>query len=79
MILGKIKHYNEKKRYGFISRNDGGIDCFFHISEIWEGGINPPKEGAAVFFEVKQSNKGPRAINVKLCEGYHEKTKNEEG
>ena len=65
MILGKIKHYNEKKHYGFIGR-DSGKDCFFHISEVWEGERNTPKEGQAVSFEIREGDRGPQAVNIKI-------------
>ena len=66
MITGKISFYNERKQYGFIKRDDGDKDCFVHVSEIWEGETNIPQVGQAVSFEVKEGDRGPQAVNVKV-------------
>jgi len=64
MPEGKVKWFNEKKGYGFISRDDGE-DVFFHYSEIVSNGFKTLAEDQAVSFEVKDGPKGLQAINVK--------------
>ncbi|MGQ9508786.1 MAG: cold-shock protein [Thermodesulfobacteriota bacterium] len=63
MARGRVKWFNEKKGYGFISRSDGN-DVFVHYSSIKRDGFKSLYEGDEVEFEVSQSPKGPQAINV---------------
>jgi cold shock CspA family protein len=37
METGKIKFYNPTKGFGFIKRDAGGEDLFFHINNVMEG------------------------------------------
>ena len=64
-IKGKVKFFNEKKGYGFITKADGLGDVFVHFSAIQEQGFKNLKEGEEVEFEVEQAEKGPQAINVR--------------
>lgn len=61
-MKGKVKWYNARKGYGFITGEDNE-DIFVHESAI------PPKtsldEGDRVEFKIKDSEKGPQAINIK--------------
>lgn len=65
-MLGKVKWFNDKKGYGFISGDDGK-DYFVHYSEIQDGekGQKNLTEGEEVEFDVQQTNKGVAAKNVK--------------
>ena len=63
MAKGRVKWFNGKKRYGFISREDGN-DVFVHYSAIKGGGFKVLNEGDEVEFEVSQGPKGPQATNV---------------
>jgi CspA family cold shock protein len=66
-IEGTVKWFSNPKGYGFISR-DGGEDVFVHYSEIQGSGFRSLSAGERVEFVVKQSEKGPRAAEVRSLE-----------
>ena len=61
---GTVKWFNERKGFGFIEQ-EGGDDLFVHHSAIDEAGFKTLNEGDKVSFEIEQSDKGPKAKNVK--------------
>ncbi len=63
MAKGHVKWFNEKKGFGFISRDDGN-DVFVHFSAIKRDGFKSLYEGDEVEFEVSQGPKGLQATNV---------------
>ncbi len=63
MAKGRVKWFNEKKGYGFISRDDGN-DVFVHFSAIKRDGFKSLYEGDEVEFEVSEGPKGLQASNV---------------
>ena len=63
MATGKVKWFNAEKGYGFIT-TDEGKDVFVHYSAIQGDGFKTLDEGAAVSFEITESNRGPQASNV---------------
>jgi CspA family cold shock protein len=63
MATGKVKWFNEKKGFGFISRDDGD-DVFVHFSEINSAGFKTLAENQEVSFDIKEGPKGLQASNV---------------
>ena len=63
MATGIVKWFNDQKRFGFITPDDGGKDLFVHANSI-EGGTL--RDNDQVQFEVGEGKKGPCAENVTL-------------
>ena len=63
MAEGKVKWFDERKGFGFISRDDGD-DVFVHFSEINSDGFKTLTEDQEVSFEIKEGPKGLQASNV---------------
>jgi len=59
---GKVKWYNARKGYGFIEGEDGK-DIFVHRTSIPQGVFL--NEGDQVEYETEDSERGPKAINIK--------------
>jgi CspA family cold shock protein len=64
MTKGTVKWFNEKKGFGFLSREDGD-DVFVHHTSIQAEGFKTLREGQEVEFEVQDGPKGPQAVNVR--------------
>lgn len=65
MHTGKIKKLVRERGFGFISDTDGR-EVFFHQSSLIEAKFDDLKEEQGVEFEIENSPKGPRAVNVKV-------------
>ena len=63
MATGTVKWFNEEKRFGFITPDEGDQDFFVHQSGL-AGGLHSLEEGAKVSFDTEESDKGPKAVNV---------------
>lgn len=67
MAKGIIKRYDFRKGFGFIVDDKSGKDLFFHKTE-WQGD-GPIRQGIAVKFTEKDSDKGPQAEAVIPVDG----------
>lgn len=67
MAKGIIKRYDFRKGFGFITDDKNGEDYFFHKSD-WQGD-GPIRQGIAVKFNDKESDKGPQAESVIPLQG----------
>lgn len=62
-MKGKVKWFSSKKGYGFIDGEDGK-SIFVHYTGIQSNEYKTLNEGDEVTFEVENTEKGPKAINV---------------
>jgi len=67
MHKGKIKKLVRDRGFGFISDTDGR-EVFFHQSGLIETAFTSLNEDQEVEFEIEKSDKGPRAINVRVTQ-----------
>ena len=65
MNEGKVKWFDSKKGYGFVSNTSDDKDYFVHFSEIQIDGFKTLEEGQKVEFEIGEGTKGAVAKNVK--------------
>lgn len=63
MPTGTVTRFLSDKGFGFIQTPDSEKDVFFHQS-AFEG---DPREGQNVEFEIEDSDRGPRAVNVRAA------------
>ncbi len=66
-MKGTVKMFNKEKGYGFIHAEDNR-DYFFHYSALIMDEPDAYKiadKGEHVEFDVQESDRGPRAANVK--------------
>lgn len=66
MHSGKIKKLISERGFGFISDSDGR-ELFFHQSGLVDVKLSDLTEGQDVEFEVENSEKGPRAVSVRVA------------
>ncbi|MBM7558648.1 cold-shock protein [Marinitoga litoralis] len=66
-MRGKVKWFDAKKGYGFISGEDGN-DVFVHFTALKMDGFKTLEEGQEVEYEVQENDKGLQAVNVRVVE-----------
>lgn len=64
-MKGRIKFYNEDKRFGFIATQEG--DYFFHVSEFGQHDLQP-SAGSYVEFTPSSNRRGPMAKAISFLE-----------
>ncbi|OGH68358.1 MAG: cold-shock protein [Candidatus Magasanikbacteria bacterium RIFCSPHIGHO2_02_FULL_45_10] len=63
-MKGTIKTILADKNFGFITPEEGAKDIFFHATSLSGVEFSQLKTGDVVNFDVEESDKGPRAVNV---------------
>ncbi len=62
---GTVKWFNDGKGFGFITGDDG-VDVFVHYLAIEGTGHRSLSEGQRVSYEVVDTAKGKKAIDVSI-------------
>ena len=68
MPTGTIARLLIDKGFGFI-RDESGLEHFFHRSSVQGAVFELLREGQRVDFIIEESQKGPRAGDVRLVDG----------
>ncbi|KAF0967808.1 MULTISPECIES: cold-shock protein [Gordonia] len=66
-VSGKVVHYDANRGFGFLAPESGGADVFLHINDI-DIDEDSLKPGAKVTFDVEETDRGSKAINVAVTE-----------
>jgi CspA family cold shock protein len=64
---GTIEWFDRRKRYGFIS-GEQGEEVFVHRNALYKANGTQPQKGQPVLYHVHYAIKGPEALNVELVE-----------
>ena len=65
MPSGKVKWFNAKKGYGFITEDETNKDIFLHVSALENSKLRVLKEEQKIKFDIKNEKDKPQAINIK--------------
>jgi cold shock protein len=58
MAIGIVKWFNATKGFGFIQPEDGSKDVFLHISDVQRAGMQEPREGDRIEYDVLSGQQG---------------------
>jgi CspA family cold shock protein len=65
MPSGKVKWFNAKKGYGFITDDETQKDIFLHVSALEESKLRVLKEEQKISYDIKEEKNKLQAINIK--------------
>ena len=66
MAQGKVKWFDAKKGFGFITPDDGGKDAFLHVSALQAAGVESVNDGQAVTYELTEQRGKEAASEIQL-------------
>ena len=65
MPSGKVKWFNAKKGYGFITDDKTQKDIFLHVSALESSRLRILKEEQIIEYDLKEEKDKLQAINIK--------------
>tara|TARA_B100000287_G_scaffold102136_1_gene94408 strand:- start:4996 stop:5202 length:207 start_codon:yes stop_codon:yes gene_type:complete len=68
MATGKIKWFDAKKGFGFITPDEGGKDAFLHVSALQAANISSVTDGQAVSYDLTEQRGKMAASNIQLTQ-----------
>ena len=66
MATGKVKWFDAKEGFGFITPDDGGKDAFLHVSALQTANIQSVSDGQAVSYELTEQRGKMAASEIAL-------------
>jgi cold shock protein len=63
---GTVKWWQAGRGYGYIARDGGGRDAFFHVSSLNRQRVFRLSDGQRVVMDVVEGRKGPKATKIRL-------------
>ena len=66
MATGKVKWFDAKKGFGFITPDEGGKDAFLHVSALQAAGVQSVNDGQAVSYELTEQRGKQAASEIQL-------------
>ena len=66
MATGKVKWFDTKKGFGFITPDDGGKDAFLHVSALQAANVQSVSDGQAVSYELTEQRGKQAASEIAL-------------
>jgi len=66
MATGKVKWFDAKKGFGFITPDDGGKDAFLHVSALQAANIQSVNDGQAVSYELTEQRGKEAASEITI-------------
>ena len=65
MPSGKVKWFNAKKGYGFITDDKTKKDIFLHVSALEKSKLRVLREEQSIAYDIKEEKEKLQAINIK--------------
>ena len=69
MPWGRVKWFDAKKGYGFLTLEDGDKDVFLHVSALEKSKLRKIRENQKIQFEIQEEQGNLKAINLKSKKG----------
>tara|TARA_B100001029_G_scaffold171479_1_gene168336 strand:+ start:167 stop:370 length:204 start_codon:yes stop_codon:yes gene_type:complete len=65
MPWGRVKWFDAKKGYGFITSENSNKDIFLHVSALEKSKFRKIRENQKIQFEIKEEQGKLKAVNLK--------------
>ena len=66
MATGKVKWFDAKKGFGFVTPDEGDKDVFLHVSALQAANIQSVNDGQAVEYELTEQRGKIAVSNIQL-------------